>query len=185
MANFVITGFKTSYNGQKAVDMVEIAPSGEAFDRTKTWHRIPSLKPPENPNLDSMSHLAMIERWKVIGPAYEAWRSGNAIPEDGTPLAAWSAVTPEQADVFKRMGIRTIEDVADMGEGATAKLPFPNARKFPQLAKDFLSGKSKADAAIEMDAMREKMAAMEEMLAGYMNTEEKRGPGRPRKEAAA
>jgi len=184
MSQFVILGFKTDYNGEKAVDMVEIAPSGEAFERTHTWHRIKDITPPAHPNMSSPSHIAMVERWKAIGPAYDAWKKGMDIPEDGTPLAVWSAVSPEQVDVFRRMGLRTVEDVSTMSESAVDKLPFPNKRKFPQLARDFLANRDKAGAAAEMDAMREQMAAMQEMLVEYRNAE-KRGPGRPRKEAEA
>lgn len=187
MAKFVILGFKTDYNGKNPVDMVQIAPSGEAFERVRTWLRIKDIKPPEHPNMESPSHLALLGRWEIIGPAYAAWKAGNDIPEDGTPLAVWSAVSPEQADVFRRMGVKTVEDVAEMGEAAWQRLPFPNKSKFPKMAADFLDGRSKVAQVAELDAMREKMAAMEEMLSGYMaaGEETKRGPGRPRKDAAA
>lgn len=183
MTNFVVLGFKTEYAGENAVDWVEIAPSGEAFERTHTWHRVKDITPPEKPNMENLSHVDMVERWKVIGPKYDAYKAGLELPEDGTPLAAWSGVTPEQAKVLRGMGINTVEGVRDMSESATAKLPFPQARKLPGLAREFLDGRGKAEAQAEIEAMREKMAAMEEMLAEAMA--QKRGPGRPRKEVEA
>ena len=85
--------------------------------------------------------------------------------------------------MLRRLGIKTVEDVANMSESTATKLPFPNARKLSGLAAEFLSGKSKADTEAELADMREKMLAMEEMLAEQMA--EKRKPGRPRKEAEA
>lgn len=184
MSQFIVIGFKAEFTNGKQVDWVEVAPAGEAFERTHTWLRIKDIMPPEHPDLSAPSHVALVERWQVIGPAYDAWRNGQELPQDGTPLAAWSGVSPEQAAALIRMGIRTVEAVRDASESAIVKLPFPNARKLPSLAGEFLSGRDKADQARELDAMREKMAAMEEMLAGYMAAE-KRGPGRPRKEADA
>lgn len=175
--------FKTTYSGSQTTDWVEVAPSGEAFEKTRTWHRIKDLQPPADVDPASPSHMALLHRWNIVSPAYDAWKKGMDIPEGGTPLAAWSGVTPDQADVFRRMGIKTVEGVADMGEGAVNRLPFSNKARYPQLARDFIDGHTKADAAREMEVMREKMAAMEEMLAERMT--EKRGPGRPKKEEAA
>lgn len=186
MADFVILGFKTEYHGDRATDWVEIAPSGEAFERTRTWHRIKDITPPEVMDENrraSLSYRVMEARWKAVSTAYEAWKRGQDIPLEGTPLAAWAGVTPEQAAHLRAMGIKTVEAVAEMGEGAIARLPFPNARKLPDLAKSFLSSVGEAAKDAEMAAMRERLAAMEEMLLSQPS--EKRGPGRPKKAEAA
>jgi len=70
-----------------------------------------------------------------------------------------------------------------MGEGAFSRLPFPNARQLPKLAADFLASVGEAEKDRELAEMRERMAAMEEMLAEAGAV--KRGPGRPRKEPEA
>ena len=186
MSQFVILGFKTDYVGERAIDWVEIAPSGEAFDRTRTWHRIKDIVPPQDVDdtrKDSMSFKIAEARWEHIRPKYEAWKRGQDIPDDGTPLAAWAGVSPEQAAHLKAMGIKTVEAVRDMGEGAVSRLPFPNARKLPQLAADFLSSKGEAEKDRLIADMQERMAIMEEMLAAQQP--EKRGPGRPRKQEEA
>ncbi len=183
MNDFVVIGFKTEYAGDKATEWVEIAPSGEAFERTRTWHRIKSITPPENMDpsrKEGLSYKVLEARWNRIAPAYEAWKRGQDIPVDGTPLAAWAGVSPEQAAHMRAMGILTVEGVRDMGEGAIARLPFPNARQMPKLAADFLSSKTEADKDRELADMRERMAIMEEMLATA--GAEKRGPGRPKKQ---
>lgn len=183
MTPFAVTKFKTEYPNGRETEWVEIAPIGENFDRCRTWHRIKDVKPPAHLDRDNSSAQAMLARWDVIGPAYEAWRAGMDIPEGGTALAAWSGVTPEQAEVLVKMGIKTVEDVAAMTEGAVKRLPWPSASKTPALAKAFLDSRTGSAQAEEMALMREKMAAMEEMLAEQ--AEAKRGPGRPRKEVEA
>lgn len=183
MSDFVILGFKAEYRNNREIDWVEIAPAGEAFERTRTWLRIKDITPPANVDetrANGLSYKVMAARWAVIEPKYRAWKAGQDIPEDGTPLAAWAGVSPEQAAHLRHMGIKTVEAVKDMGEGAIARLPFPNARKLPELAAEWLSSKDAADKDRELEEMRERMAIMEEMLAAQMP--EKRGPGRPRKQ---
>jgi hypothetical protein len=186
MADFVVLEFKTEYKNGKETDWVEIAPSGEAFERVHTWHRVKDLMPPaevDETRRNAEGYQVMMARWSVIGPRYEAWKRNEALPEDGTPLAAWSGVSPEQAQYLKRMGINTLEGVRDMSESAIVKLPFPNARKLPQLAAEFLSSKGEAEKDRMIADMQERMAIMEEMLAA--SQPEKRGPGRPRKQEEA
>ncbi len=183
MSNFVIIGFKTTYAGDRATEWVEIAPSGEAFDRTRTWHRIKDIKPRgtvDDVRRDSMTFKVMQARWDHIEKAYEAWKRGQDIPDEGTPLAAWAGVSPEQAAHLINMGIRTVEGVRDMSESVFPRLPFPNTRKLPQLAADFLASKGEAAKDAELAEMRERMAIMEEMIAA--GQPEKRGPGRPKKQ---
>lgn len=187
MNSMAIISFKTDYAKGRQVDWVLVAPRDASLDKVQTWHRVGDLKPKEDVDDDlaeSEHYRALLDRWSLISPAYEAWKAGEAIPESGMPLAAWSGVSAEQADLLKKMHINTVEHIAEMSREDTAKLPWPNASKLPKMAADYLASRDKTDAAAEMDAMREKMAAMEEMLAGYMaNEPEKRGPGRPKKNA--
>lgn len=189
MSDFVVIGFKTEYRADRATDWVEIAPSGEAFERTRTWHRVKDMQLPEHVDFDrqeGISYKVQKARWDVIGPKYEAWKRNEALPDNGTPLAAWAGVSPEQAEHLKRMGISTVEAVSTMNEGAIARLPFPNAQKLPNLAADWLSSKGEAAKDAELADMRERMAMMEEMLAMQAAEQpEKRGPGRPRKQEEA
>ena len=186
MTDFVVLGFKTEYAGEKAVDWVEIAPSGEAFERTRTWHRIKDITPPEHIDAtrrESIGFKVLSARWAVVAPKYDAWKRGQDIPVDGTPLAAWAGVSPEQAAHLRAMGIYTVENVRDMGEGSISRLPFPNAKQLPKLAGEFLSSKGEAEKDKMIADMQERMAIMEEMLAASQS--EKRGPGRPRKQEEA
>lgn len=185
---FRVVKFETKYESGKAVDMVLIAPLGEAFERTKTWHQVSKLVPPKDPSREvreADTFVAMSARWEIIGPAYDAWKAGMEIPEGGTPLAAWAGVTAEQAEVLRALGIRSVEDVRDMTDGTISRLPFPNGRQMPKLARDFLDGADAAKKDAENSELKERIAAMEEMLAEAMAAKPaKRGPGRPRKEEA-
>ena len=185
MSDFIVREFKTEYRADRATDYALISPTGEAFDRTSTWHRIKDLVPPEGldeTRAESMSHKVMLARWAVIAPKYEAWKRKEAIPEDGTPLAAWAGVSPEQAAHLKALGISTVEAVRDMSESAFTRLPFPNVRQLPKLAGAFLSSRGEAEKDRQLAEMRERMEAMEEMLAEQMTEPAKRGPGRPKKQ---
>ena len=172
--------FKTEYGAEgKATDWVLLAPRGDAMESVQTWHRVKDLQPKGNEGGDL--GLARNAKWAAVEPAYEAWKRDNVIPEFGTPLAAWPGVSADQAAHLKRMGLTTVEHVRDMSESAVVKLPFPDARKMPQLAKAFLEARSTAEKDRQIEEMRERMEAMEAMLAEGMEPE-KRKPGRPRKQ---
>lgn len=180
-----VVKFQTQYRpGKEPVDKVLVAPVGAAHQKVRTWHRVSKVNPENVPEdkRDNDSFRDMEAKWSVIGPAYEAWKSGNEIPESGTPLEAWAGVTTDQAAFLKAMAIRTVEDVRDMGEQAIAAMRWPDARKLPKLAKDYLEGADSAAKDAQIAEMAERMAAMEEMLSQQMNDKPKRG--RPPKEKA-
>jgi hypothetical protein len=178
-----VVEFKTDYPaGRDPVDMVLIAPIGASFERQQTWHRVSTLRPPENvddADKAGQKYQDLVAKWSVIGPAYEAWKAGNEMPENGTPLDAWSGVTAEQAKFLKAMGIKTVEAVRDMGDRAVEACRWPNARKMPELAAKWLEGDGEAKKAAKIADLEEQIAIMREML------EEKRGPGRPKKQVEA
>lgn len=163
-----VIDFRTEYrSGRDPVDWVLIAPPGPGFERTRTWHRVERIRPPEDwdeSKRQSLTYRVMADKWSVIGPAYEAWKAGADIPETGTPLEAWSGVTADQTKFLKGLGIRTVEDVRDMTEATISQLRFPNARKLPALARDYLDGADLAQKDATIAEMRERMAAMEAML---------------------
>jgi hypothetical protein len=178
-----VVEFKTDYPaGRDPVDMVLIAPIGAAFERQQTWHRVKDVELRETDDemvRSSQKYQDLAAKWSIIGPAYEAWKAGNEMPETGTPLDAWSGVTAEQAKFLKAMGIKTVEAVRDMGDRAVEACRWPNARKMPELAAKWLEGDGEAKKAAKIADLEEQIAIMREML------EEKRGPGRPKKQVEA
>lgn len=180
--SFTILKFETRYKGDKATDWVLLAPIGEAFDRTRTWHAVHTLKP--NPKVEGEMAVIMKARWQAIEPAYEAWKAGEELPEGGTPLGAWGGVTQTQADFLRSIGIKTVEAVADMSDSAIDRVPFPGRRELPKMAKEYLSSKDATDLAAQNAELRERMAAMEEMLAEAMADKAEQKPAKRKEQAA-
>lgn len=181
-----VVKFETVYPANRdPYDRVLVAPIGPAYTRTQTWHNIKNIDPEKWPvnERDGDSYEAAVARWRVIGPAYEAWKSDNEIPTTGTPLEAWSAVTPAQVAVLKQNDVRTVEDVRDMGDNTIGALRFQNARQLPKLAADFLDSKDSVEKDAKIAHLEEQMAAMVEMLEEkkQATAEAPKKRGRPRK----
>lgn len=67
--------------------------------------------------------------WLGIRGAYEAWKSGQETPVDGTPLDAWPALTKVQVEAFRAAQYRTIEDVAEITDGELGRVRLPDMRQ--------------------------------------------------------
>lgn len=183
MADILITGFTQKYTKDKdgnlkTVDWVSWVPT-HAPQSMGNSERVNSLNPaniklPDGANGgDKIAYLTHM--WATIEPAYLAWKEGREVPLNGTPLAAWPGVTPEQAEIFRLAGIRSVEQVRDMTDGIRSKVRLPNTRELQDLAKLYLEN-SGAAAAAEREAakdrqiadMAERMEVMEAMLKDAM-----------------
>ncbi len=171
-------GYKIDASGRRlmerqAEDWVSYAPSHSPLN-TRTMERVRLMVPdPEKMGEDQDGEKLrfMTHRWNQISPAYEAFKNNREIPINGTPLAAWAGVTPEQADVLRTSGIRTVEEVRDMTEGQADRVKLPNMRDMRKQAKLFLENSDSAMAAAREAAkdaqiaeMVERQAAMEAMI---------------------
>lgn len=183
MPSILITGFTQKYakdsDGKPVpVDWVSWVPL-HAPQAMGNSERVDRLNPANIKNRDGsddselagmkVQHMSAI--WADIEPAYSAWKEGREIPLNGTPLAAWPGITPEQAEIFRLSGVRSVEQVRDMSEGVRSKVRLPNTRELQELAKLYLENTGVA-AAAEREAakdrviadMAERMEAMEAML---------------------
>lgn len=175
--------FRRTYEGDRDIVEVLLAPMGESMQSTQTWHRVERLRPPEDQSDDEGDSIAaMRARWETIGPAYEAYLKGSEIPVDGTPLGAWSAVQPEQADFLKKQGYDTVEAIASMTETQAMKLPWPNSNRLPELAQSFLSQKDATKLEQEKKDLEDRIAVMEEMLNEQAGANKPKRRGRPPKQ---
>ena len=131
----------------------------------------------------ALRNLRKISRRELLAAfaAAPAGMRAAELPVAPVAVARCGSYAEDQAALLRGMGILTVEHVRDMGENALTRLPFPGARQLPKLAGDFLSGRDTADKDRQIAEMQERMAAMEEML----ESSQKRGPGRPRKDEAA
>lgn len=183
-----IVKFETRYPLHKdPVDWVLVAPMGESFDKVQTWHRVSKINPenfpPQRQEGEGFNDAVM--KWKVIGPAYEAWKAGNSLPESGTPLEAWSGVTPEQVKLLKSFDVRTVEDVRDMGDNTMTKLRIPNVRQLPKLADEYLSGADSSEKDARIADLEERLAAMAEVMEEMTAPKPKKPAPKPKSEEAA
>jgi hypothetical protein len=178
----------------RARDMVEYGPIGQA-GRTQVVERIDILRSVQAVAGANPAVHASRAMWEFIKPRYEAWKSNQELPETGTPLAAWNHLTPQQAEILRVNGVRSVEDCAQLTDTHINRIPIPNLRSIIEAAKKFLDHKDVNRFDAEMKAKDDQLAAantrideMAGMLAKLMQDQPaKRGPGRPPKteEAAA
>jgi hypothetical protein len=165
-----ILGFfqKPSIRGGETVlhDWVRYAPI-HAIQTVVNEERIDRLKPNDKLAMsdDAGIRSAFIKtRWAEIEPAYEAWKQGNEIPANGTPLGVWPGITPEQAGALKLSGIRTVEEIATLPDHLLGKIHLPNMREMRVQAKAYLDARGTQVIADQMARRDEEVAALREQL---------------------
>ncbi len=60
--------------------------------------------------------------WRDIEPAYNAWKSGQEAPPNGTPLELFAVLPPSVVKLFRFSGLRTIEDLAAIHDNQLPEL---------------------------------------------------------------
>lgn len=173
-----LKGYKLDASGRRLLKKqpehwVTYSPAHSPLN-TQTTERVRLMLPdPEKMGEDTDGEKLrfMSARWAQIEPAFRAFLDGQEIPINGTALAAWPGITPEQADGLRSAGLRTVEEVANLAENLLEKVRLPNMRDLRTQAKLFLENSDAAKAAEEVAAkdqiiaeMSERMAAMEALL---------------------
>lgn len=166
----------------KEVDKVEYCGAGAANRATTvaTWRSITALRPIADQENDMAAIMAHAIR-DSLEPAYKAWKFGQEIPETGTPLAAWPAVSADHVKVFQANGIRTVEEIANMPEQIRQKIPLPGLIRLQDMAKSYLENKdrTRVDSAIaERDAeiaqLKEQVKEMYELMSATTEPQPKK-----------
>jgi hypothetical protein len=146
-----------------AVDWVEYGPVG-SLDRSLTRERVSRLRdclPADQAN----PAVAMARaRWDAIKPSYESWKSGQEMPVNGTPLAAWNALTPEHADVLRSRFVRTVEDVAQLTDAHVERIPIPRMRDLIRQAQLFVESADTTRFAHSLEKKEHEIAALNGQL---------------------
>lgn len=97
--------------------------------------------------------------------SYEAWKNGQELPVEGTPILTWPAVSPANVKMLLELNIRTVEELAQTNEEGIAHMGI-GARALKQRAIDFLAQSGNAGkAAAEMEKLRADHAGMAEQNA--------------------
>lgn len=202
-------------NPQRMIDMVEYGPVG-SIDRSlcaKSINEISKVSPLNEAGGNKAVEMAN-DRWSIIKPAYEAWKSGQELPEEGTPLGAWNAITAEQAATFKTAGVKTVEQVAQLTDATMTRIAVPRIRDLVTQAQRYIASTDVTKFSQELAAkdrqienQQEQLTAQSERIEALLqkvdalanmvvqakvedeeeaeDTPAKRGPGRPRKDAQA
>jgi hypothetical protein len=132
------TDYETTGGKTRAVDKVEYCAPGMA-QRATTVARIADLRRVrERPDPDDVAGNLALNRWRIMQPAYEAWKQGHQAPDHGTPLGAWPGLSPQQAEVLRTFGIRTVEEMASASDAMIGRVQLPGARELQSQAKRFL-----------------------------------------------
>lgn len=133
--------------------------------RSKTPLRMADvLRVREDGDPDNPAWLAAKIRRDTILPAYEAWKENKELKVDGTPIGAWPGISPDQAAALQSVGLRSVEEVANVNDSLLSKIPFPNARSLKQLAEAFLGSRDQAKVAADLAEKDRQMAEMREQL---------------------
>lgn len=171
-----VIGFKTEYRfnpqtkkNDREIELVEYAPV-HAIMTSRIIDRVANMMPPEAiDNDDDGKKLGFMRaRWEMIEPAYKAWKEGREMPLDGTPLAVWPGVTAEQAEALRRVGLRTVEEVANLTDSIMGKVYLPNVRDLVSQAKAFLEASDRNEVADQLAKQQDKIDRLEEQLAAAM-----------------
>jgi hypothetical protein len=187
-----IVKFWTTYvkakDGVKAVDMVEYCAPGMA-QRSTTVARIDSLsKIREDADADNIACRYARDRWAQLEPAYQAWKKGHEIPANGTPLGAWPGITPEQADVFKTFGLRSVEDIAEASSSVVSRVQLPGVIELQRQAQAFLAAKDTNKVAeqlavkdAEITDLRDQLEELRQLVIQQSNADDDDADGPPRR----
>lgn len=95
---------------------------------------------------------------------YAAWCESREIPEDGTAIAAWPAVSPAQVKSILDANVRTVEDLAVANESTLTAIGM-GARALKEKAQAWLdTAKSTGKTAEELDELRKTVAGLTKQL---------------------
>lgn len=121
---------------------------------------------------------------------YDAWKNKRIARHiDGTPLKNWPMIPAIRIAEFEAMGIFSVENLRDVSDVNIVKLQ--DGRVWREKAKAWLESAKDNSVSVKYAAENERLRNdMDEMrkqiaeLSARVDDEPKRGPGRPRKEAA-
>jgi hypothetical protein len=178
--SIVIHGFETTY--KPVIDPDTKQPTGKMreiiwvryspvhlINISETKERVDFLDPANVRNVpdDAQGALkmdVMRHRWDQIQKALAAWQEGHEIPTEGVPLAAWSGLNPAQASAFKSLGLKTVEQIADMPEGFITRVQLPNVRQIKLQAQAFMQSFEGSQTANRIAALEEQNEGLADEL---------------------
>ena len=146
--------------------------------------------------IDRPAHAGDKARFPLEWARYEQSKEGAAVDMVGTPIAQWPLIGRDQAESLRFHKFYTVESIANASDQMVQRLgmaagmdPYTlrqKAQAYLRAAEQTADAVNREDEIRKKDeeiaALREQQEVMAAQLAELMN--DKRGPGRPRKEAA-
>ena len=128
-----------------------------------------------------MSSARFPDEWiDKIEAAYAAWKKGQEVPENGTPLAQWGVCSPSQREQLIRLHLFTVEQLAEATEEALQNYGL-GGRDLRQRARDFLTTRegqaSKVSA--EMAELRKQNESLQGQVTSLLARLEKMDAAKP------
>lgn len=125
------------------------------------------------------------EHYKQRYPqAWARFQNGQREVVEGMPLKDWPQVRSAQVKEAEYFGVRTVEQLASISDGNLQKMGmgWMELRRKAQTYLSAMSGTDQLAQAEENHRLRQEMAALKDQFAAL--SQEKRGPGRPKREVA-
>lgn len=139
------------------VDFVEYGPLGSA-DRSRNIARVDMISRVLDGKANNPAIAMAKARWAAIEPRYKAWKDGQNVDVEGTPLAAWNALSNEQADKLRVHGVHTVEEVAKLTDVHVSRLGLPNMRNLIAMAKKYEASKDTAAFTVALEEKDKQIA---------------------------
>jgi hypothetical protein len=167
---------------------VEVREDGHEYI---SWVKRGQQNPPRNDcRVDRMPRYYATE-WQVLKPTYDAYKSGEEAPVDGTPLSAWPGVNKHIVKLLNERRVRSVEDFAKMPDHDVGTIPLPGIREKHRNAKAFVDNKNNLSGLVEENTnLKSRLEFLEqayrELKADVPDPEKRKGgwpKGKPRKPA--
>ena len=167
----------------------------------QTWERIDRMDPAKleekygddeslsqrDPTGTKRMHMKYV--YEQIKPYYDAWARGETVEVDGTPLSAWAHLNKQQVAVFKKAGIVTVEEIAQMVDNQMRNVQLPDLKLIKKTAQQYIENQDTAATSAELAETREELTAakalMVEMQQNMANLQEQLNAQKPKKAKAA
>lgn len=126
--------------------------------------------------------------FKYFKSQYDAWKDGQELPEEGTPIKGWAVLSPAQQQMCIQANVRTVEDLALAPEDALHQIGM-GARALKQKAVAWLSsadtGKSASqivDLQNNVQYLTEQNEKLQKQLEQFMaDSDKEKQPAKPKK----
>lgn len=112
--------FATREAGRYVARDVDYALVTPPYSRDVMIHELPGFI--EQLEFDARNDRVPITWVEQCKKAYEAFKNGQELPLDGTPIKGWGVISPAQQETLIRMHILTVESLAAITEEGVRRI---------------------------------------------------------------